>query len=254
MSMISWHCHALVHGMPQGSVAGGIAVVIDVLRASTTIATALAAGAVAVIPTPTIDGARAARDRAPPGTLLGGERGGLPPAGFDLGNSPLDYTAARVAGRAIVVTTTNGTAALAACAAAAGVVVGALVNRTAVARFVRRQAIERGIHAVHLVCAGTDGAVSEEDLLGAGAILDAAAPDGPDDRLDPPAVAARDAFRRVVSAGGAEDRLVAAFRQAAGGRNLLALGMDRDLSLAARIDTLAVVPVLESGRLVAAPP
>ncbi len=128
---LHWHCHELFHRMPQGAAAGGIAVVIDVLRASTTIATALAHGAVAVRAVPTVDEAR--RVALAGAALLGGERGGLPIAGFDLGNSPREYTPERVAGRKLVITTTNGTAALAACGAAREIVVGAIVNRSAVA-------------------------------------------------------------------------------------------------------------------------
>jgi len=127
-----WHCHELYHRMPSGAVAGGIAVVIDVLRASTTIVTALAHGAAAVAPRRSIEEAlAAAADR--PGAVLGGERGGVMIAGFDLGNSPLEYAPDRVAGRPVVITTTNGTAALAVCRDAAEVLVGAIVNRTAVA-------------------------------------------------------------------------------------------------------------------------
>jgi len=116
-----WHCHELYNRIPQGSVAGGIAVVIDVLRASTTIITALAHGAAGVRPALTTEQARelAAGSGAGPAMLLGGERGGLRIDGFDLGNSPLEYAPARVAGRRIVITTTNGTAALDACGAAA---------------------------------------------------------------------------------------------------------------------------------------
>jgi 2-phosphosulfolactate phosphatase len=238
-----WQCHELFHRMPPRATAGGIAVVIDVLRASTTIATALAHGAAVVLPRRSIDEARAtAAARA--GALLGGERGGLKITGFDLGNSPAEYTADRVAGRPVVITTTNGTAALAACHDAAEVLVGAIVNRAAVAATARRLAVERGCDAIHLVCAGTDGHVTEEDVLAAGAMLDAA---GREDELDAAAHAARDRFRGLAAAGraGLEERIAAAFRTCRGGENLIALGMEADLALAAAIDSLAVVPRLD---------
>ncbi|MFM8414200.1 MAG: 2-phosphosulfolactate phosphatase [Planctomycetota bacterium] len=237
-----WHCHELFHRMPPGATAGGIAVVIDVLRASTTMATALAHGATAVVPCRSIDEARAAaRDSR---ALLGGERGGVRIAGFDLGNSPLEYTAERVAGRSIVITTTNGTAALAACSDAAEVLVGAVVNRSAVASAARRLAAARGSAAIHLVCAGTDGHVTDEDVLAAGAMLDMA---GPDDTLDAAAGAARDRFRTLAAAGraGLETRIATAFRTCRGGENLIALGMEADLAAAAAIDSLTVVPRLD---------
>ncbi|MFM9195860.1 MAG: 2-phosphosulfolactate phosphatase, partial [Planctomycetia bacterium] len=177
-----WHCHELFNRMPQGAVAGGIAVVIDVLRASTTIISALAHGAVAVQPVPTVDQARAL-SAACPGraggsessrALLGGERGGLRIDGFDLGNSPLEYSSDRVAGRRIVITTTNGTAALDAALPATEVLIGAILNRTAVAARARSLAAMHGAPAIQLVCAGTGGEMTEEDLLAAGAILGAA--------------------------------------------------------------------------------
>lgn len=176
---------------------------IDVLRASTTIATALAAGAAGVVPVRDLVAARSLAARLGPDVLTGGERGGRRIDGFDLGNSPGEYTPDRVNGRTIVFTTTNGTAAVEACGSAAEILVGAIVNRAAVA--VACQMLSR-LHAdapVHLVCAGTDGMVTLEDILGAGAILDAAvAPDGPATPadLDPPAREALDRYRRAAAA------------------------------------------------------
>jgi 2-phosphosulfolactate phosphatase len=250
-----WHCHELYNRIPQGAVAGGIAVVIDVLRASTTIITALAHGAAGVRPVLTIEQARelAARNRAGPAMLLGGERGGLRIDGFDLGNSPLEYAPARVVGRRIVITTTNGTAALDVCGAAAEVLIGAIVNRTAVAARARELARSQGVADIHLVCAGTDGQVTEEDLLAAGGILDAASRLAGSDRdtLDASAMAARAEFRGVLAAAGGADAalaIVAAFATSRGGRNLVDLGMQADLPAAAAIDSLPVVPRLDRGR------
>jgi 2-phosphosulfolactate phosphatase len=229
--------------------------VIDVLRASTTIITALAHGAAGVRPVLTIEQARelAARSGAGPAMLLGGERGGLRIDGFDLGNSPLEYAPARVAGRRIVITTTNGTAALDVCGAAAEVLIGAIVNRTAVASRARERARSQGAADIHLVCAGTDGQVTEEDLLAAGGILDAASRLAGSDRdtLDASAMAARAEFRGVLAAAGGADAalaIVAAFATSRGGRNLVDLGMQADLPAAAAIDSLPVVPRLDRGR------
>ncbi len=227
---------------------------IDVLRASTTIATAVAGGAAAVVPTGDIDSARRIAASLPGPVLTGGERGGLPIDGFDLGNSPLEYSADRVLGRSVVITTTNGTAALDACRDAAVVLIGAIVNRAAVGRAAREQALLLA-QPVHLVCAGTDGEVTEEDLLGAGAILDAAAIDGDD--LDPAAARARELFRRVAGSfmgPAVQDSIVRSFAGSAGGRNLIAIGMEADLPVAAAIDSLDVVPVLDArGRILAGP-
>lgn len=241
-----WHCHDLFHRMPEGAVAGGIAVVIDVLRASTTIITALANGAARVRPMADVAAARACAAALGPGGILGGERGGVRIDGFDLGNSPAEYARDRVAGRSLVITTTNGTAALAACRAAREIVVGAIVNRSAVVAAVRRLAAAADCDAVHLVCAGTDGAVTAEDVLAAGAILDAALRDAPADTLDAPARAALEAFRRLAGAADPRAALAAEFRQAPGGANLVALGMEADFPACAALDTVAVVPCLDA--------
>lgn len=261
MDRIQWHGHECFHGMQESETAGGIVIVIDVLRASTTIVTALANGAIGVRTEQTAEAARAAaalagRDAGE--CLLGGERGGLRIEGFDLGNSPREYSRDRVAGRRIVTTTTNGTAAIAACPRAEAILIGCLVNCQAVAARARELAWERGRppRTIHLVCAGTDGEPTEEDLLGAGAILDAAA--GPVRRagdlieLDASAGLAHDAFVEAMQGGSDlpanfEHRLEEAFRQSRGGLNLLAIGMAADLGDAAAIDTIPVVPRLDRG-------
>src|SRR5206468_2766584 len=113
--------------------AGGVAVVVDVLRATTTIVHALAAGCGSVRPCAEIDEARALADSLPAGkVLLGGERDGKPLPGFDLSNSPRECTPAVCRGRTLVLTTTNGSRALLRAAAAERVLVAAFVNFSAV--------------------------------------------------------------------------------------------------------------------------
>jgi 2-phosphosulfolactate phosphatase len=248
MDRIAWHCHECFYGMRESDTAGGIVVVIDVLRASTTIITALANGAIGVRPELSPDAARKAAETASSRgeCLLGGERGGLRIDGFDLGNAPQDYSRQVVAGRRIVTTTTNGTAAVAACPRAEAILVGALVNRRAVAARALQLALAGGgpPRPIHLVCAGTDGAVTEEDILAAGAILDAAGAT----RLDPAAATARKRFRETIR--GANDPripLTAALADSRGGRNLIAIGMAADIGDAAAIDTIPVVPRLDRG-------
>lgn len=245
-----WHCHDRFSAMSPGACTGGVAVVIDVLRASTTIVTALAHGAGGVWPVFTIEEARV--QAAARGAMLGGERGGRRIDGFHFGNSPLEYSRDRVGGRSIVITTTNGTAALRACTGAAEVLIGAIVNRSAVAAAAATLAREHGGCDIHLVCAGTDGAVTEEDLLGAGAILDAAGRRdgcGADD-CDATGRRALAFFRSIVATGPtAANAIGRAFASSIGGRNLIDLGMDADLHVSAAIDSLPVVPRLRGEEL-----
>src|SRR5215218_9656692 len=109
---------------------GTVCIVIDALRATSTIATVLARGASRVIVAGTIDEARGLREELPD-ALLCGEVGGLPPKGFDHGNSPVEFEGLDLAGRTLVLATSNGTRALAALDTAPAVYVGSLLNRTA---------------------------------------------------------------------------------------------------------------------------
>jgi 2-phosphosulfolactate phosphatase len=121
----------LVHLLPthpaEGSLAGGVAVVIDVLRATTVIVHALAAGCRAVVPSGEIEEARCRAAGITGKVLLAGERRGVPIPGFDLGNSPGEYTAKVCKGATVVLTTTNGTRALLRAAEADRVLVAAFV-------------------------------------------------------------------------------------------------------------------------------
>ena len=229
---------------------GGTCVVIDVLRATTTIVTALAAGARSIWPCSSIDEARErARDvlkgfprpstsaTAPETVVLGGERGGLKIEGFDLGNSPAEYTAESVGGKAVVLTTTNGTKALL-HAVGAKPILGAFVNLSAVCRELG------GSVQVDLLCAGTDGKITREDVLLAGAIV-ARLTEEPHWQPDDQALIARDAWLHVagrMSGNDLQARLVAALRASRGGRNLIEIGMAADIELAADIDRFTIVP------------
>src|ERR1051326_3706191 len=127
------HVHLLPELVPADALAGSIAVVVDVLRASTTIVHALAAGCVAVRPCLEVEEARELARTFPAGTaILGGERHGKPIPGFDLGNSPGDYTAKVCKGRTLVFTTTNGTKAIHRAAGADSILIAGFENINAV--------------------------------------------------------------------------------------------------------------------------
>lgn len=149
-----------------GEVEGSTAVVIDVLRATSTIVEALAAGARAVYPTISSEEAiRLANSLGRDDTLLCGERKGLKVEGFDLGNSPAEFTAERVRGKRLVMSTTNGTRAFLAVEDADRVIAASLLNLSAAARAVS------GAERLVLVCSGRENRFSLEDALCAGMIL-----------------------------------------------------------------------------------
>ncbi len=151
-----------------------VCVVFDVLRATSTMITALANGAAAIVPVAEISEALARRERQPD-VLLAGERDGVrieaELAGgraFDLGNSPREFTRNRVEGRTIVTTTTNGTRALRACAQAQTVVAAAILNLQATADWL----ITRRPAELLMVCSGTFEEAAYEDIIAAGALCD----------------------------------------------------------------------------------
>jgi len=216
--------------------AGKSVVVVDVLRATTTIVTALAAGASQVVPCLDIEEAKRLAAEIGSLALLGGERGGKQIPGFDLGNSPSEYSTEKVSGKTIVFTTTNGTRALLRCKAARRVLLGAFVNFSAVCRELA------DAQEIALLCAGTDGEVTREDTLLAGAVVDDLVRHGKVQLNDQAEIAA-DAWRTAVRL--MTDRpLGVTLRDSRGGRNLIDIGQASDIDLAAQIDKFDIVPEL----------
>lgn len=227
-----------VHFLPQQiapeALAGGTVVVIDLLRATSTICQGLAAGATEVVPFLEINEAlaAAAADRA--NIVLGGERHGKRIEGFDLGNSPSEYTPTSVGGKRVFITTTNGTRALDHARQATRVIVGSLLNLSAVAASLQKAP------RVDILCAGTDGVESREDILAAGAIIEKLLKSGGAEwELD---AGAKNALNEWRARSG---DLAVELRSTPGGRNLLDIGHDHDLVDCARIDALTVVPELD---------
>lgn len=215
-----------------------VCVVFDVLRATSTMATALSNGATAVVPVAEISEALTVRERQPE-VLLAGERDGVRIEGhlaggvdFDLGNSPREFTAARVSGKTIVMTTTNGTRALRACARAAVVVLGSFLNLGATARYIE----ERSPRDLLVVCSGTLDQAAYEDVLGAGALCDLLWPRYGGGAVADSARIARQLFRLE------QDGLAAAVAQSRNGRRLMAQPALRDdVAFCVRRDVLQIV-------------
>ncbi len=215
------------------------AVVIDVLRATSSIGTALAGGARAVRP---VDDMQTAFDwkTRDTGCLLAGERNCRPIPGFDLGNSPSAFLAPHVRGRQVVLATTNGSRALASAASSgfAEVLAVSLLNLGAVAEHIVRGHPER----LRIVCAGTNGVFSIDDAYVAGALID---------RLsDRTRVECDDAGMAACLLHCASARDVPAlFLKSRAGRNLLEAGLREDVLFCARVDALNVVPRMTDGVL-----
>jgi 2-phosphosulfolactate phosphatase len=225
--------HLLPALVPAGALADALAVVIDVLRATTTIVHALAAGCKAVLPCAEVDEARELAGGMRAGrVLLGGERGGAPLPGFDLGNSPREYTAKLCRGNTLVLTTSNGTRALLRAAEAARTLVASFVNYSAVCEQLRQDP-----RPLHIVCAGTEGSVSLEDTLLAGAFVDYLCQLG-EVQVNDGARLAWDCFENHGRV------LLGALEVSQGGAILRRLGYDEDIRAAAQVDRFALVPEL----------
>lgn len=217
--------------------AGQSCVVFDVLRATTTMTAALAGGVREIHLFASLDAARAAAEDFRGHRLLCGEERCLTPPGFDLGNSPGQFTSAHQ-GSTLFMCTTNGTRALLAARQAAALYTGALVNASAVAKRLRGDGRD-----VVLLCAGTNGEVATEDVLGAGAVLQALG-----------AELASDTARIALALFQAtRERLVDALRECQGGRNVLAANLPADIAVAARLDSFHTVGVASGDPLVVSP-
>jgi 2-phosphosulfolactate phosphatase len=231
--------HLLPDLVEPQQLAGKTAVVIDVLRATTTVITALASGAREVLPCLEVADARA-KAAAVDNPILGGERGGLRIEGFQLGNSPAEYNAAAVKDRSVIFTTTNGTRAMVRCKLARRVLLAAFVNLSAVCRELAEE------REVEIVCAGTDGHVTREDTLLAGAIVDdLSRSSGEKWRTNDQADIAADAWRAAVGQMTGSSLLGQALRASRGGRNLIEIGHENDIDLAAEMDRFDLVAELD---------
>ncbi len=212
--------------------------VFDVLRATTSITAALSVGVAEVRVFGDLDECLAAAAAFDGPKLTCGERNTLPPPGFDLGNSPGQFTAAEHAGRTVFMTTTNGTKAIVAARSAPVMVTAALTNATAAAA-----ALVAAGRDVTLLCSGSDGQPSFEDTLGCGAVLHALE--------QQTAVAVNgDAARMALALFAAcRDRLPAVLADTHGGRHIRRVKLDADIAYAARSDVTDVVGRVSDGPL-----
>jgi len=228
-------------------VRGGTAVIIDVLRASTTMTHALANGAQSIIPVAEVDQARHAATGFPAAdVLLGGERDGVLIEGFDLDNNPFAYSPEVVSGKKIVFTTSNGTRALLRAAEADRILIGSFVNLQAVVNV-----LAADTRPIHLICAGSQGRITLEDVLCAGGICNRlqvwsdehGAGDDFDCDDDQTQLALDHYwFRAAAPEDNDSAPIFEAMTMSRGGRNCVRLGFEDQIARAATYDLFDFVP------------
>ena len=236
--------------VPPESLAGRTVIVTDILRATTTIVNSLFNGCKQVLPRPTLQAARETHDQVKD-SLLGGERGGRIVDGFHHGNSPLEYTRELIDGKSLVLATTNGTVAMEHCRGANRVLIGAMINLDAVERLIGPE------EELTIVCSGTDGFVTSEDVIFAGALIERLMESGKrsttngssaksaSSTLSDMAIIALNHWRSTSRQVEQGKELADFFRTARGGINLVRIGRDEDIVFASQIDTVPVVPELD---------
>jgi 2-phosphosulfolactate phosphatase len=214
--------------LPARDLSGTMCVVFDVLRATSSMVTALAHGVSEIRPVCTIEEAQALKARMAD-VVLGGERKGDKIPGFDIGNSPGEYTSLQ--GRRIVTTTTNGTVALRACERAQRVLVGALLNLGALAAALRATDSKM----VLLVCAGTFDSFALEDAYAAGRLI-----------AELPGASRTDAAQTVAAMASQYPNSLEALRLARNGKALTATDRGADVEWCAQISKYKVLGIMES--------
>jgi 2-phosphosulfolactate phosphatase len=213
-----------------------IVVVIDVLRATSAICTALHNGAARIIPVATVEEAKALQNQ---GFLAGAERDAIKVEGFDFGNSPFDYMDPSLAGKTIALTTTNGTQAIEAARNAKMVVVGAFTNITALCNWLHEQNSN-----VLLLCSGWKNRFNLEDSLFAGAVTAELIKRRPDYRLGDGCLALNYLYQM------AEKDPMKFLARASHKERLARLNLKDDIRYCLQPDLTTVIPVLQGDSLV----
>jgi 2-phosphosulfolactate phosphatase len=223
------------------------AVVIDILRFTTTVSTALCSGALRVYPAGDEDEARSmAKKLSLEGEcLLCGEVDGLPLPGFDLGNSPLEYTPENVNGKTIVTMTTNGTGTIRMCRPAARILAGGFVNVSALVHHI----IASDPSNLYLVCSGQRDSFCLEDYAFAGYLARQLF-----QHSDSRVMASPETLAACRVMGDYEGDTLGVMRDCSHGKYLSSIGFAADQEACAQIDVLDVVPRVEGGYLIAEPP
>ena len=228
--------------LTSGDVQGRVVAVIDVLRASTSIAVALFNGASTVVPVESVEDALVATKPFERSQVrLTGERRMMPIPGFDLGNSPGDFTAEAVSNTTVVMSTTNGTRALLGLQGARDVVVAAYVNHAAVSALLRIAV--RSNTDISIVCAGNEGHFSLEDAACAGRYVRSITK-GAAAAIQNDAACASALIDRKYG-----DNIAKIFEESTHGQALAEAGFGDDLAVCAAVDSHSVVPIYQDRQI-----
>jgi len=226
---------------------GNAAVVIDVLRATSSIVTAISSGCRGVIPASSKEEALALK-AAHPDALLGGEIRSRKIEGFDLGNSPGDYSPQAVAGKRVIMTTSNGTKAILAAerGGAGPVFIASFLNLSAVAKRAWQEMSREG-KGLTIICSGSHGEPSLEDFACAGALAKSVL------NLEPKGAVSMDETARKAAEVFESYRgdILRILQDSPHGRDLMEIGFGEDLRRAAAIDSMSVVPAFTGKAIVA---
>lgn len=208
-------------------------VVIDVLRATTTIVTALENGAKEIIPVHSIEFAMKASSSMFGGqTLIGGERNTKKIDGFNLGNSPLEYTTENIAGKSLILFTTNGSKAIVKTKYSKATLIGSFLNVQSIAEHL----VNLNEEAVEIVCSGANGLFCIEDTVCAGLIVreickmkpDVVLTDGARAAIDLSGLVMNDIYKMLVNSDH--------------GKLLMANGFEKDITYCSRLNVSTIVP------------
>lgn len=211
-----------------------VVVIVDILRATSCMATAIAHGVSSVRPVAEVTECGALRSE---GYLAAAERGGEKIEGFDFGNSPFEYMSENLRGKKIAVTTTNGTRAISLAREAKKLLVGSFLNLSAVAHFLNSQGQD-----VLIVCAGWQGHVNLEDTLFAGALAE---------QLTAKFTMACDSTLAAISLYHmAKHDMMAFLQNSSHVQRLKRLHLEKDIAFCLNTDLYDVVAVLEGKELV----
>ncbi len=211
-------------------------VVVDILRATSCMTTALASGIESITPFAKLEDCLQMKSK---GYFTAGERDGKKVDGFDLGNSPFEYMVPELKGKKIAFTTTNGTQAIAKSDGAKEIIIGSFLNLTAVSDF-----LAQNNHNILVVCAGWKGRVNLEDTLFAGALVEKMK------ALASPACDAPLAAQRLYVQ--AKTNMVEYLKDSSHVKRLARLNIHKDIEFCLTPDQYTVVPVLKNGSLVTA--